>query len=185
MKITETALEGVFIIEPKVFKDGRGYFFESWTRKEFEGAGLNYLWVQDNQSKSFYGTVRGIHFQKGKHAQTKLVRVLQGRVLDVAVDLRKSSPTFGQHVAVELNEDNNLQLLIPRGFGHGFSVLSEIAIFAYKCDSYYEPASEGSINIADKDLDINWQIDQNKMLLSNKDINAQSFEQYCRLPDFT
>ena len=132
MKIIETALEGVYIIEPRIFKDARGYFYESWNQKAFEEAGLDYTWVQDNQSKSAYGTVRGIHYQKGDDAQAKLVRAIQGRVLDVAVDLRKGSPTYGQHVAVELSEDNHRQLLIPRGFGHGFSVLSETAVFAYR-----------------------------------------------------
>lgn len=184
MKIIKTELEGVYIIEPKVFKDARGYFYESWNRKAFEEAGLHYTWVQDNQSKSAYGTVRGIHYQKGEDAQAKLVRALQGRVLDVAVDLRKNSPTFGKHVAVELSEDNHRQLLIPRGFGHGFSVLSESAVFAYKCDNGYAPKNEGSVNFADKSLNIDWQIDKDKALLSAKDTQAQSFAEYNRHPDF-
>lgn len=185
MKIIETALEGVYIIEPRIFKDARGYFYESWNQKAFEEAGLDYTWVQDNQSKSAYGTVRGIHYQKGDDAQAKLVRAIQGRVLDVAVDLRKGSPTYGQHVAVELSEDNHRQLLIPRGFGHGFSVLSETAVFAYKCDNGYAPKSEGSVNFADKELSIDWQIDMDKALLSDKDTRAQDFGQYSQAPDFT
>ncbi len=185
MKFIQTTLEGVLILEPIVYKDSRGYFYESWNQKAFEDAGFHYTWVQDNQSKSAYGTVRGIHYQKGKYAQARLVRALQGRVLDVAVDLRKGSPTYGQHVAVELSEDNHRQLLIPRGFGHGFSVLSETAVFAYKCDNGYAPQSEGSINFADKTLNIDWQIDMGKVLLSEKDTKAQSFEQYSQVPDFT
>ena len=184
MKIIKTAIEGVYIIEPQVFRDARGYFYESWNEKAFDQAGLHYNWVQDNQSKSSYGTVRGIHYQKGDDAQAKLVRALQGSVLDVAVDLRKGSPTYGKHVAVELTEDNHRQLLIPRGFGHGFSVLSETAVFAYKCDNGYAPKSEGSVNFADKTLDIDWQIDQGKALLSDKDTKAQSFDQYSQSPDF-
>ena len=184
MKIIKTAIEGVYIIEPKIFKDARGYFYESWNQKAFEEAGLHYTWVQDNQSKSAYGTVRGIHFQKGQDAQAKLVRALQGRVLDVAVDLRKGSPTYGKHVAVELSEDNHRQLLIPRGFGHGFSVLSESAVFAYKCDNGYAPKSEGSVNFADKDLNIDWQIEEDKALLSEKDTKAPSFAGYSGNPDF-
>lgn len=184
MKIIETAIDGVYIIEPKVFKDARGYFYESWNEKAFEEAGLKYNWVQDNQSKSSYGTVRGIHYQKGDNAQAKLVRALQGSVLDVAVDLREGSPTYGKHVAVELTEDNHRQLLIPRGFGHGFSVLSETAVFAYKCDNGYAPQSEGSVNFADKTLNIDWRIDQEKALLSDKDTKAQSFEEYQNAPDF-
>lgn len=185
MKIIKTELEGVYIIEPKVFKDARGYFYESWNQRAFEEAGLHYTWVQDNQSKSTYGTVRGIHYQKGEDAQAKLVRALQGRVLDVAVDLRKGSPTYGKHIAVELSEDNHRQLLIPRGFGHGFSVLSETAVFAYKCDNGYAPKSEGSVNFADKNLNIDWQIDKDRALLSDKDTKAQGFDEYSEHPDFT
>lgn len=184
MKIIKTELEGVYIIEPRVFKDARGYFYESWNQKAFEEAGLDYTWVQDNQSKSAYGTVRGIHYQKGDDAQAKLVRALQGRVLDVAVDLRKGSPTYGKHVAVELSEDNHRQLLIPRGFGHGFSVLSDSAVFAYKCDNGYAPKSEGSVRFNDEDLSIDWQIDKGRALLSDKDTRAPSFADYCRNPDF-
>ena len=184
MRIIKTAIEGVYIIEPKIFKDARGYFYESWNQKAYEEAGLHYTWVQDNQSKSAYGTVRGIHYQKGGDAQAKLVRALQGRVLDVAVDLRKGSPTYGRHVAVELSEDNHRQLLIPRGFGHGFSVLSESAVFAYKCDNGYAPKSEGSVNFADKYLNIDWQIEEDKALLSEKDTKAPSFAEYSQSPDF-
>ncbi len=184
MKIIKTVLKGVYIIEPRVFTDIRGYFYESWNQKAFEEAGLYYTWVQDNQSKSVYGTVRGIHYQKGKDAQAKLVRVLQGSVLDVAVDLRKGSPTYGKHVAVELSENNHRQLLIPRGFGHGFSVLSESAVFAYKCDSNYVPKSEGSVNFADKILNIDWRIDVSRASLSDKDVAAPSFAEYSRNPDF-
>ena len=137
MKVISTPIAGVYIVEPRVFEDARGYFFESYNKAKFEAAGLHYDFIQDNQSKSSYGTVRGLHFQKGEHAQAKLVRVLEGSVLDVAVDLRKGSPTYGKHVAVELSAENNRQLLIPRGFAHGFSVLSETAVFAYKCDNLY------------------------------------------------
>ena len=184
MKIIKTEIEGVYIIEPKVFKDSRGYFYESWNQDAFEKAGLKYNWVQDNQSKSVYGTVRGIHYQKGEDAQAKLVRALKGKVLDVAVDLREGSPTFGKHVAVELTEDNHRQLLIPRGLGHGFSVLSDEAVFAYKCDNGYAPQSEGSIRFNDSQLAIDWQIDADKVLLSDKDTKAPSFEQYTQTPDF-
>ena len=154
MNFIKTALEGVFIIEPRVFTDNRGYFFESYNKAAFEAAGLFYDFVQDNQSKSSYGTVRGLHFQKGEHAQAKLVRVLEGVVLDVAVDLRRASPTYGQHVAVELSAENNRQLMIPRGFAHGFSVLSETAVFAYKCDNLYCKEAEGGIRFDDPTLAI-------------------------------
>ena len=169
MNFIKTALEGVFIIEPRVFTDARGYFFESYSRAAFEAAGLFYDFVQDNQSKSSWGTVRGLHFQKGEHAQAKLVRVLEGVVLDVAVDLRRASPTYGQHVAVELSEKNKLMMLIPRGFAHGFSVLSETAVFAYKCDNFYCKESEGGIRFDDPTLAIDWRIDMAKALTSEKD----------------
>ena len=152
MNFINTAIEGVFIIEPRIFTDERGYFFESYSKAAFDAAGLHYDFVQDNQSKSVYGTVRGLHFQKGEHAQAKLVRALEGAVLDVAVDLRRGSPTYGQYVAVELSAENNRQLLIPRGFAHGFSVLSQTAIFAYKCDNLYCKASEGGIRFDDPTL---------------------------------
>ena len=169
MNFIKTAIEGVYIIEPRIFADERGYFFESYSRAAFEAAGLHYDFVQDNQSKSVYGTVRGLHFQKGEHAQAKLVRVLEGTVLDVAVDLRRTSHTYGQYVAVELSADNNRQLLIPRGFAHGFSVLSETAVFAYKCDNLYCRESEGGIRFDDPSLAIDWRIDPAKALTSDKD----------------
>lgn len=169
MKITKTALDGVVIIEPQVFEDARGYFFESWNKAKMEEAGLNYDFIQDNQSKSCYGTIRGIHFQKGEFSQAKLVRVLQGTVLDVAVDLRKDSKTFGQHVAVELSAENNRQLMIPRGFGHGFSVLTPTAVFAYKCDNVYNKASEAGIRFDDPALGIDWKVKPEEAFLSDKD----------------
>ena len=169
MKITKTALDGVVIIEPQVFEDARGYFFESWNKAKMEEAGLNYDFIQDNQSKSCYGTIRGIHFQKGEFSQAKLVRVLQGTVLDVAVDLRKDSKTFGQHVAVELSEENKRQLMIPRGFGHGFSVLTPTAVFAYKCDNVYNKASEAGIRFDDPALGIDWKVKPEEAVLSDKD----------------
>ena len=169
MKITKTALDGVVIIEPQVFEDARGYFFESWNKAKMEEAGLNYDFIQDNQSKSCYGTIRGIHFQKGEFSQAKLVRVLQGTVLDVAVDLRKDSKTFGQHVAVELSAENNRQLMIPRGFGHGFSVLTPTAVFAYKCDNVYNKASEAGIRSDDPALGIDWKVKPEEAVLSDKD----------------
>jgi len=169
MKITKTALDGVVIIEPQVFEDARGYFFESWNKAKMEEAGLNYDFIQDNQSKSCYGTIRGIHFQKGEFSQAKLVRVLQGTVLDVAVDLRKDSKTFGQHVAVELSAENNRQLMIPRGFGHGFSVLTPTVVFAYKCDNVYNRASEAGIRFDDPALGIDWKVKPEEAVLSDKD----------------
>lgn len=169
MNFIKTAIEGVYIIEPRIFTDDRGYFFESYSKAAFEAAGLHYDFVQDNQSKSVYGTVRGLHFQKGEHAQAKLVRVLEGTVLDVAVDLRRTSHTYGQYVAVELSAENNRQLLIPRGFAHGFSVLSETAVFAYKCDNLYCRESEGGIRFDDPSLAIDWRIDPAKALTSDKD----------------
>ena len=169
MHFIKTEIEGVYIGEPHVFEDARGYFFESYSKAKFEAAGLHYDFIQDNQSKSSYGTVRGLHFQKGEHAQAKLVRVLAGTVLDVAVDLRKDSPTYGKHVAVELSAENKRQLLIPRGFAHGFSVLSETAIFAYKCDNLYCKESEGGIRFDDPVLGIDWRVEKGKELLSDKD----------------
>ncbi len=178
MNFINTKIKDVYIIEPKVFEDNRGYFFESFNQKNFEDFGLKYNFVQDNQSKSSYGTVRGLHFQKGEHSQAKLVRVLVGKVLDVAVDLRKNSPTFGQHVAVELSAENNRQLLIPRGFAHGFSVLSEEAIFTYKCDNFYCKESEGGIRFDDPTLNIDWQIDLSKANLSPKDKEHPFFKDF-------
>lgn len=178
MNFIETAIEGVFIIEPRIFADERGYFFESYSRAAFEAAGLHYDFVQDNQSKSVYGTVRGLHFQKGEHSQAKLVRVLEGTVLDVAVDLRRASPTYGRHVAVELSAENNRQLMIPRGFAHGFSVLSETAVFAYKCDNPYCRESEGGIRFDDPALAIDWRIDPAKALTSDKDKRHPYFSEF-------
>ena len=169
MKVSKTEIDGVFIIEPVVFEDERGYFFESYNKENLKAQGIDYDFIQDNQSKSRYGTIRGIHFQKGEYAQAKLVRVLEGTVLDVAVDLRRGSPTFGRHVAVELSAENRRQLMIPRGFGHGFSVLSETAVFAYKCDNVYNKASEGGLRYDDPALGIDWKIDPSKAILAEKD----------------
>lgn len=169
MNIIETSIEGVVIIEPRVFKDTRGYFFESFNQKEFEEKVCHTQFVQDNESKSCYGVIRGLHFQKPPFAQSKLVRVVKGAVLDVAVDIRKGSSTFGHHVAVELTEENHRQLFIPRGFAHGFSVLSEEVVFQYKCDNFYDPQSEGAIAWDDPDLGIDWRIPMDKVLLSKKD----------------
>ena len=169
MRVIETEIEGAIIIEPKVFSDDRGYFFESFSQKEFEEKVCNTVFVQDNESKSTYGVLRGLHFQKMPYAQSKLVRVVKGKVLDVAVDIRKGSPTFGKHVAVELSEDNKLQFFVPRGFAHGFVVLSEEAIFQYKCDNYYTPQSEGGIMWNDPALNIDWQIPLEDVILSGKD----------------
>ena len=169
MKVIKTAIEDVVIIEPDVFGDARGYFFESYSQKKFDEQVRPVKFVQDNESKSKYGVLRGLHFQKGKDAQSKLVRVVKGRVLDVAVDIRKGSPTFGKHVAVELTEDNHRQLFVPRGFAHGFSVLSEEAIFQYKCDNLYAPQSEGAIAWNDPDINIDWQLPAEDVLLSAKD----------------
>lgn len=169
MKVIKTAIEDVVIIEPDVFGDSRGYFFESYSQKKFDEQVRKIEFVQDNESKSRYGVLRGLHFQKGKDAQSKLVRVVKGRVLDVAVDIRKGSPTFGQYVAVELTEDNHRQLFVPRGFAHGFSVLSEEAIFQYKCDNLYAPHAEGAIAWNDPDIGIDWQLPAEDVLLSAKD----------------
>ncbi len=171
MNVIKTAIEGVVIIEPRVFADGRGYFYESYNKKEFDEKVRPINFVQDNQSKSSYGVLRGLHFQKGEHSQSKLVRVVKGSVLDVAVDIRKGSPTFGQYVSVELTEENNRQFFVPRGFAHGFSVLSEIAIFQYKCDNLYCPQSEGAIAWDDPALNIDWRIPADKVILSPKDSN--------------
>ena len=172
MNVINTDIQGVVIIEPKVFGDHRGYFFESFSEKDFAEAVGEVKFVQDNESKSSYGVLRGLHFQKPPHAQAKLVRVVKGRVLDVAVDLRKSSPTFGKHVAVELTEENHRQLFIPRGFAHGFAVLSDEAVFQYKCDNYYAPQSEGSVLWNDPDIGIEWGIPSEDVMLSEKDRNA-------------
>lgn len=178
MKITETRLKGCFLIEPKLWQDERGYFFESYHQGKFqEETGLEINFVQDNESKSKYGVVRGLHMQRGSFAQSKLVRVLKGSILDVAVDVRKDSPTFGQHFSIELNEENKKQLFIPAGFLHGFSVLSEEAIVYYKCDAFYDKDSEDGVNPLDSDLNIDWQIPRERMILSEKDEKAQSFKE--------
>ncbi len=171
MNVIKTAIEGVVIIEPRLFNDDRGYFFESYNQENFNAQVREIHFIQDNESRSSYGVLRGLHFQKGKYSQSKLVRVVRGRVLDVAVDIRKGSPTFGKHVSVELTEDNHRQFFIPRGFAHGFSVLSDIAVFQYKCDNFYHPESEGAIAWNDPDLGIDWQIPADKALLSPKDGN--------------
>lgn len=169
MEVIKTEIDGVLIIEPKVFKDARGYFFESFSSRDFEEKVCKTTFVQDNESYSSYGVVRGLHFQKPPYTQSKLVRVIKGAVLDVAVDIRKGSPTFGKHVAVELTEENHRQLFIPRGFAHGFAVLSEVALFQYKCDNFYAPQSEGGIAWNDEDLNIDWRIPTEKVSLSPKD----------------
>lgn len=169
MEVVKTAIEGVVIIEPRVFGDERGYFFESFNQGEFEEKVGKVVFVQDNESKSCYGVIRGLHFQKGEHAQSKLVRVVKGTVLDVAVDIRPGSPTFGKLVAVELSADNHRQLFLPRGMAHGFSVLSEEAIFQYKCDNFYCPSAEGAIAWDDPDLAINWRVPPGHIILSEKD----------------
>ena len=169
MNVIKTAINGVLIIEPKVFGDERGYFMETWSQKDFDEQLRPIKFVQDNESKSCYGVLRGLHFQKGEHSQSKLVRVLKGRVLDVAVDIRKGSPTFGKHVMVELTGENHRQFFVPRGFAHGFVVLSEEAVFQYKCDNLYAPQAEGAIAWDDPDLGIDWQIPAQDVMLSAKD----------------
>lgn len=169
MNIIETSIPDVIIIEPRVFKDARGYFFESFSQRAFNEKVYKTVFVQDNESKSSYGVVRGLHFQKPPYAQSKLVRVIKGAVLDVAVDIRTGSPTFGKHVAIELNENNHYQLFIPRGFAHGFSVLSEEAVLSYKCDNYYSPHHEGGLAWNDPLLNIDWGIPFQHIILSEKD----------------
>lgn len=170
MEVIKTAIEGILIIEPKIFKDARGYFFEAFSQKVFDEKVMPIRFVQDNESMSSYGVIRGLHFQRPPFTQSKLVRCVKGRVLDVAVDIRKGSPTYGQHVAIELNEDNHRQVFIPRGFAHGFSVLSETAVFQYKCDNFYAPEADGGISIKDESLGIDWQIPTENAILSEKDI---------------
>ena len=170
MEVIQTSIDGVVILEPKVFRDARGYFFESFSQREFEENVRQINFVQDNESMSSYGVIRGLHFQRPPFTQSKLVRCVKGRVLDVVVDIRKGSPTYGQHVAVELSEWNHRQFFVPRGFAHGFSVLSEIAVFQYKCDNFYIPEADGGISIKDETLGINWQIPVEKAILSEKDI---------------
>ncbi|MDC2614919.1 MULTISPECIES: dTDP-4-dehydrorhamnose 3,5-epimerase [Bacteroides] len=169
MDVIKTEIDGVVIIEPKIFGDARGYFFESFSQREFEEKVRKINFVQDNESMSSYGVMRGLHFQRPPFTQSKLVRCVKGTVLDVAVDIRKGSPTYGQHVAVELTEDNHRQFFVPRGFAHGFAVLSETAIFQYKCDNFYAPQADGGISIKDESFGIDWKIPADKALLSEKD----------------
>lgn len=178
MEIIKTALDGVVIIEPKIFKDTRGYFFESFSQREFEEKVRPIKFVQDNESMSSYGVMRGLHFQKPPFTQSKLVRCVKGKVLDVAVDIRKGSPTYGRHVAVELTEDNHRQFFIPRGFAHGFVVLSKTAVFQYKCDEFYHPEADGGISIKDESLGIDWKISMDKALLSEKDIKHLCLKEF-------
>lgn len=179
MNIIKTNIEGVLIVEPKIFGDARGYFFESFNAKVFkEHTGIDVSFVQDNESKSCYGVVRGLHFQKPPYAQAKLVRVVEGRVLDVAVDIREGSPTYGKHTAVELSAENKRQFFIPKGFAHGFAVLSETAVFQYKCDEYYQPESEGAIAWDDPTLAIDWMIFKDQALLSEKDRHHPLFKDF-------
>lgn len=181
MNFIKTELSGVVIVEPRVFEDARGYFFESYNEAEFVKNGIPNKFVQDNQSKSSYGVVRGLHCQLGEFAQAKLVRVLSGRVLDVAVDIRPNSPTFGKYVAVELSDENKRQLFIPRGFLHGFSVLSETAVFAYKCDNLYAPQAEFGIRFDDPDIGVDWKIPADKIITSEKDRQAKGLKD---VPDY-
>lgn len=176
MEYKETEIEGVWVLEPKVFNDARGYFFEAWKQADFDAhIGRHVEFIQDNESKSSYGVLRGLHYQKGEFSQAKLVRVIKGKVLDVAVDIRKSSPTFGKYVMVELSEDNKRQFFIPRGFAHGFLVLSDEAIFTYKVDNVYAPQHEAGIRWNDETIGIKWPIDPKDVLTSEKDLKANSF----------
>lgn len=184
MEIIKTEIEGVVIIEPRIFHDDRGYFYESFSQREFEEKVCKTVFVQDNQSKSSYGVLRGLHFQKAPYSQSKLVRCIKGAVLDVAVDIRKGSPTFGKYVAVELTEDNHRQFFVPRGFAHGFAVLSDEAVFQYKCDNFYNKDSEGSVAWNDESLAIDWKIDMDKVVLSEKDKNSKPLAQADYLFDY-
>lgn len=175
MEVLKTALDGVLILEPRVFNDPRGYFFESFSQREFDEKlapilGHSIRFIQDNESMSSYGVMRGLHFQRPPFTQSKLVRCVAGSTLDVAVDIRKGSPTYGQHVAIELTADNHRQLFIPKGFAHGFAVLSETAVFQYKCDEFYHPEADGGISILDDSLGIDWRIPADKAILSEKDL---------------
>ena len=181
MNVIKTDIEGVVIVEPDVFGDARGYFFEAFKKEEFEShIGKKVDFIQDNESKSAFGVLRGLHYQKGEYSQAKLVRVIKGRVFDVAVDLRKSSPTFGKYVSIELTEDNKRQFFIPRGFAHGFLVLSEEAIFTYKVDNAYTPSAEESIRFDDPQINVDWPVAPEQILLSEKDKNGKRFcEAFC------
>ena len=170
MEVFKTPIEGLLVIEPTIFRDARGYFVETYNEQRYREAGVDATFVQDNKSCSSFGVVRGLHFQRPPFTQSKLVRCVKGRVLDVAVDIRKGSPTYGQHVAVELTEDNHRQFFVPRGFAHGFAVLSETAVFQYKCDNFYAPEADGGISIKDESLGIDWMIPTENAILSDKDI---------------
>lgn len=184
MEAFQTALPGVVVIEPRVFKDSRGYFFESYSQREFDLKVRPTVFVQDNESRSSYGVLRGLHFQKGKDSQSKLVRVIEGKVLDVAVDIRVGSPTFGKHIGVILSAENHRQMFIPRGFAHGFAVLSPTALFQYKCDNFYAPQSEGAIAWNDPSLGIDWMIPEEEIILSEKDKNHPLLKDAEELFDF-
>ncbi len=178
MEVIKTAIDGVVIIEPRIFHDERGYFYESFSQREFDEKVRPIKFVQDNESMSSYGVMRGLHFQNPPFTQSKLVRCVKGKVLDVAVDIRKGSPTYGQHVAVELTEENHRQFFVPRGFAHGFAVLSETAVFQYKCDNFYCPEADNGISIKDTSLGIDWQIPVEKAILSAKDCNHESLADF-------
>lgn len=180
MEIIKTGIEGVVIIEPRIFTDARGYFFESFSQREFDEKVRPIRFVQDNESQSVRGVMRGLHFQRPPYAQSKLVRCVKGAVLDVAVDIRKGSPTYGQHVAAELTEDNHRQFFVPRGFAHGFAVLSETAIFQYKCDNFYAPQADGGISIQDASLGIDWHIPTDEAILSEKDLHHPTLADFGR-----
>lgn len=177
MNVKETGIDGLLIVEPRVLKDSRGYFFESYHREDLSLAGISYNFIQDNQSRSSYGVIRGLHFQKDPHAQAKLIRVCEGAIFDVVVDIRQGSPSYGRWYGVELSAENFLQLMIPGGFAHGFAVLSDHALIQYKCDHYYHPESESGIRFDDPDLGIDWRIDMEKALVSEKDLMLPYFKQ--------
>lgn len=181
MNVIKTSIEGLVIVEPRVFGDERGFFMETYNAERYKQAGINADFVQDNLSSSTYGVIRGLHYQRPPHTQSKLVYVISGKVLDVAVDIRPGSPTFGQYESVELSGDNKRQFFIPRGFAHGFAVLSEHAVFAYKCDNFYAPSYEAGIRYDDADIKINWQIPENKYILSDKDLLLPLFKDHIRL----
>ena len=176
MPFVQTDIDSLLVFEPKVFKDNRGYFFEAYNEQIFSDAGIDLKFVQDNQSKSSYGVIRGLHYQQNPYAQAKLVRVLEGEILDVAVDIRKGSPTFGKYFSIELSAENKRQLFLPAGFAHGFSVLSETAIVLYKCNEFYNKESEGGIRFDDADLNIDWQIPSGKAIISEKDLQLSAFK---------
>lgn len=178
MRIIDTEIEGLKILEPRIFTDARGYFFESYSKRLFDEKIEKIDFVQDNESCSSFGVIRGLHFQRPPHCQAKLVRCIRGTVLDVAVDIRKGSPTYGRYVAVELSEDNHRQFFIPHGFAHGFSVLSKTAIFQYKCDDYYHPETEGGISCIDPELGIDWRIEPGNAILSEKDMKHVSLKDF-------